>query len=130
MNDAAQECAGGQDHGTGPNRLTLLRNDPANAAALDDKIAGWRGPDFEPILLSEQALDGLPVKSPVGLASWTAYGRSFAPVQNPKLDAGSVRRPAHQAVKRVDFADEMSFAEPADRGIAGHFAEGVEAMGQ
>jgi len=34
--------------------------------------------------------------------------------------------PAHQAVERIDLADEMSLAQPADGGIAGHGADGVE----
>ena len=37
--------------------------------------------------------------------------------------------PAHQPVKRVDLAHQMAFAEPADRRIAGHGADGGESMG-
>ena len=37
--------------------------------------------------------------------------------------------PAHQAVQRVDLAHEMALAEPADGRIAGHLADGGEAVG-
>ena len=40
-----------------------------------------------------------------------------------------IRDPAHQAVQRIDLADQMALAEAADRGIAGHRADGRKAMG-
>ena len=36
---------------------------------------------------------------------------------------------AHQAVERVDLADQMALAKPANGRIAGHFADGGEAVG-
>ena len=36
---------------------------------------------------------------------------------------------AHQAVEGVDLADQMPLAEPADGRIAGHLADGGEAVG-
>ena len=39
-----------------------------------------------------------------------------------------VRRPAHQAVERVDLAHQVALAEPADRRVARHLAEPVEAV--
>ena len=50
-------------------------------------------------------------------------------VQHPELDAGGVGDPAHEAVEGVDLADEMAFAEAANGGIAGHFADRGEAVG-
>ncbi len=37
--------------------------------------------------------------------------------------------PAHQTVQRIDLAHQMALAETADRGIAGHRADGRKAMG-
>ena len=37
---------------------------------------------------------------------------------------------AHQAVKSVDLPDQMTLAEPADRRIAGHRADGREFVRQ
>ena len=36
---------------------------------------------------------------------------------------------AHQPVERIDLADQMALAEPADRRIARHGADGCEADG-
>ena len=41
----------------------------------------------------------------------------------------SVSHPAHQAVEGVDLANQMPLAEPANGRIAGHFADGGEAVG-
>ncbi len=37
---------------------------------------------------------------------------------------------AHEAVQGVDLAHEMAFAEAADGGVAGHLADGGEAVGE
>ena len=65
----------------------------------------------------------------VGLGARTAHCRSLAAIEHAKLDAAGIGDAAHQAVERVDLADQMAFAEPADGGIAGHGADGGEAMG-
>jgi hypothetical protein len=45
------------------------------------------------------------------------------------LDAAGVGHPAHQAIQSVDLADQMALAETSDRRIAGHGADGREAVG-
>ena len=51
-----------------------------------------------------------------------------APVEQAELNAGGIRHPPHQPVHGVDLADEMAFAKPADRRVAGHDADRVEAQ--
>ena len=65
----------------------------------------------------------------VGLGARTADGRTLAAIEHPELDAAGIGDPAHQAVERIDLADQMALAEPADGGIAGHRADGRKAMG-
>src|SRR6266571_647397 len=64
----------------------------------------------------------------IRLGAWSPYCRSFASIENPELDAAEVRHSPHQTVQRVNLADEMPLPEAADRGIAGHCADGGEAM--
>jgi hypothetical protein len=47
-----------------------------------------------------------------------------------ELDAGSVDRPAHDAVERVDLAYRMPLAKPADRWVARHLADCRPPVGQ
>src|SRR5262249_53250217 len=71
-------------------------------------------------------LHRLSVKPPVRLGARTTHGRPFTPIEHAKLDAARIRHPAHQAVQRVDLTHQVAFAEPADRRIAGHGADGGE----
>ena len=58
-----------------------------------------------------------------------AHGRALTAVQHPELNAASIRYQPHQAIQRVDLADEMALAETADRGITGHGPDSRETVG-
>ncbi len=45
-----------------------------------------------------------------------------------KLDSGGIRHASHEAVQRIYFADEMTFAQSANGRVAGHLANRCEAM--
>ena len=81
-----------------------------------------------PGTVSIAGLHGLTVEPAVGLGPWPLDGGALALVQDPKLNAGRIGDPAHQAVKRIDFADEMALAEPANGRIARHLANRVETV--
>lgn len=58
-----------------------------------------------------------------------AHGRPDpAAVQHSELDATGIGDPPHQAVQGIDLANQMALAETADRGVAGHGADGREAV--
>ena len=76
----------------------------------------------------DRLLHGGRVKLPVGLRARAAHGRSFAAVEQPKLNAGGVSDAAHKAIERIDLAHQMTLAEAADRRIAGHGADASEAL--
>jgi hypothetical protein len=44
------------------------------------------------------------------------------------LNSCSIRSPPHQSIKRVNFSNQVSLADPADRGIAGHCADAIDTM--
>ena len=66
------------------------------------------------------------VERPVRLAARPANCRSLAPVQHAELDSRRIGNTRHHAVKRINFAYQMALAQTANRGIAGHFANGRE----
>ena len=80
-------------------------------------------------LRRERGLHRLPVELAVGLGARTAHGRTLAAVEHAELDAGRVGDAAHQAVQRIDLAHQMALAEPADRRVAAHLADGRELVG-
>ena len=73
-------------------------------------------------------LHGGGVELAVGLRARPAHRRPLAPVEHAELDAATVGDASHQPVERIDLAHQMALAEPADRRIARHGADGGEAM--
>jgi hypothetical protein len=58
------------------------------------------------------------------------HRRTFAPVQDAKLDAAPIGGSAHQTIQGIDLANQMTLAEAADGWIAGHRAHRREPVGQ
>ena len=78
---------------------------------------------------ADRGLHRLAIELAVGLGPGTLHRGPLAPVQDPELDAGGIGHPPHQAVERVDLADEVALAEAANGRIAGHLADGGDAVG-
>jgi hypothetical protein len=62
------------------------------------------------------------------LGTRTTHGRSLATIQDAKLDSTAVGDAPHETVERIDFANQVAFAEPSNRRIAGHGTDRLEAM--
>jgi hypothetical protein len=77
----------------------------------------------------DRLLHGRRIKPAVRLRARSAHGRTFAPVEHAELDPTEIGDPAHKTIEGIDFAHEMPLAETSDCGIAGHCADGREAMG-
>ena len=128
MDEAAQKRAGGEHDGGGAN-AAAVREPHAAHAVRDQKVVDL-GLDHRQIRrLPQRFLHRRRVKLAVGLRAWAAHRRTFAAIEEAELDAGRIRHPAHQAIKRIDLTNEMALAEPADGGIARHGADGGETLG-
>ena len=129
MDQAAQERAGGQHHGAG----ARARGHPPGARPRPRRPRSTRSSTSPSITvrfggLADRALHRRGVELAVGLRARPAHRRALAAVEHAKLDAAAVGDAAHQPVERVDLAHQMALAEPADRRIAGHRADGREAV--
>src|SRR5690348_17621437 len=78
--------------------------------------------------LSDRRLHRSGVEFPIRLGPWPPNRRTFASIENPKLNSTSIRHPPHQAIERIDLADEVALSESPDGGIARHCSDGLEAM--
>ena len=129
MDQAAQKRAGGQNHRAGSEISRPSANlTPETRPFVDDQIVGL---GFDHLKIRRRANRGLHrgrIELAIGLRARTAHGRAFAAIENAELDAAVVGDAAHQAVQCIDFADQMALAEPADRRIAGHRADGRESV--
>ncbi len=128
MDQSAQERAGCQHGGAACDFAAIGEADAPHRPVHDQQIVDFGLQHGEIRRLANRALHRLRVKLAVGLRARTAHRRTLAAVQDPELDAALVGRAAHQAVQRVDFADQMALPEPADRRIAGHRPDGGEPM--
>ena len=81
-------------------------------------------------LALQPAPDRLPVQDTIGLRAGRAHGRALGRVQNAELDAGLVGGERHSAAKGVDFLHQMTLADTADRRIARHLPQGLDAVRQ
>ena len=54
------------------------------------------------------------------------HGGAFAEIEHSALQRYAVCRITHFSAERVDFKDQMSLARPADGGVTGHVANGIE----
>src|SRR5207249_1172188 len=86
--------------------------------------------DREIVLVLQNVLDGFGVEPTIRLGAWAANGSTLAPIQDPKLNPAAIDGAAHDAVERVDLADQMPLAKPADRRVARHRADGLAPMGE
>jgi len=130
MDQAIQESAGGQHHRSGKYLFSARQPDAGHAPVFQDQIFGRRFADFQARDRAQLPLHRRAIKRAIRLGAGPAHSGAFAAVEHAELDAGRVRRPAHQTVQGIDFAHQMALADPTDGGIAGHFPQRVAAMGE
>jgi hypothetical protein len=70
----------------------------------------------------------LGVQNLVGLASGRLHGGAAAFVQQAELNHGAVNQLCHLAAQRVNLANDVSFGDSANAGIARHSSNRVNAL--
>ena len=130
MHQRGQKGSGGQDHRRSKIVDTTFDSHAAYhrlvARLFFDQIGNHFLPQFQIRLVLNRELDPVLVALLVRLSPWAVHGWTFANVQHAKLNAGRIDRLAHQATQRIDFANHVAFADPADRRIAAHLADGIQ----
>jgi hypothetical protein len=46
------------------------------------------------------------------------------------LDSGLIRRSRHNATERIDFPDQMAFANATNGRVTGHLTQRIDGLGQ
>ncbi len=130
MNYAAEEGAGGEHGGgagdAGPGAEDH-RGKPSVIVALE--ILDGAGAKGKIGRGTKKILHRAAIELSIGLGARAAHRRTLAAVEQLEMDPRRVGDAAHQPVERVDLADEMALADPADRGIAGHLSDFREVLG-
>ena len=133
MHHAAQERARRQHHARREQPLTIARDDAAHPRRavrqpLDDEV-------LDGCLVDAKSWDGKnrlahrrAVQFAVRLSARALDGRPLATVEHAEVDAALVDGAPHDAVQRIDLADEVALADPTDRRVARHLANRVDAL--
>jgi hypothetical protein len=130
MDQAPQEGAGGDDDCPCPQQPAIGQPNTADSPVRHNQLVGLAFDHLETGGLADRSLHRGGIELAVGLGPGAADRGTLAAVEHAELDPAGIGHAAHQAVERIDLADQMTLAETADGGIAGHRADGGKAMRQ
>jgi hypothetical protein len=130
MDLAVQESPGRQHHGARAELDADLRDGAHHAVALDHQVIDGLLEKPQIGLVLQLAANRCLIKNAVGLRPGGAHGRALGAVQDAELDAAFVGGQRHCAAHGVDFLDQVALADPADRRVAAHLAQGLDVVGQ
>jgi len=123
MNKAGQEGACGQHHGFRTEAQAQLSDYPVHPVLFDQQIVHRLLKQPKIWLVFQSRTDRLFVEQAIRLGSCGSHRRAFAGVQDPELDTAFICGGGHSTTQGIHFFDQMPFAYPADRRVAGHLPE-------
>ena len=128
MNDAAQERAGRDDDSAADECAPIGQGDPGGGTSIAENARGFAFDDSQVRRFHYERLHRVPIETPIGLGTRTLYGGTLAAIEEAELNPRLIRRARHQTIEGVNLANEVPLAEPTNCGVAGHFADGREAL--
>ena len=117
---AVQKSPGRQNHCLGVNFRTVGHADTGDGGAGQNQARDLSLDDGQAILRIEHPVDGGFVEFPVSLDPRPLHRRALGQIEHAIMDSSGIGSPSDQAVKRIDLADQMALAQPADSRVAGH----------
>ena len=127
MNQSPEEGPrGDHDRPAGMEDVGLI-DDAADPPILNDETLHEALKKVKARLLLQHGLHCETVKLLVALETGGLDGRPFGSVQQPEVDGGLVGNPPHLTAQGVDLLDELALGQTADRGVAGHQRNRVQA---
>ncbi len=131
MDRPAQERARGKHHGTAGKGAAIFAGNTVHPALLTDQQVACRTfDDVQSFGLRQQVLYGLTIERTVRLRARAMHRWPLGAVQQLEMNPSPISRNPHQAVKRIDFTHKVPLANSANGRIAGHDADGIQAMCQ
>ncbi|CAI8391308.1 MAG: Uncharacterised protein [Rhodospirillaceae bacterium] len=127
---AAQEGAGGDHKSRRCDLHPPIGGQPDHRTTfVKDNVVGPGLDHGQPALCLQQGLDGLAVQAPVGLRSRSPDRRALGGIKHAELDTRLVDGTAHQAIERINFPDQMTLTQTADRGVTRHLTHRLPLVG-
>jgi hypothetical protein len=127
----AQKRSGRQDDSPTTDLCPIEEHNTRNSAVCAKlQILYGPGANRQILLATEFILHGFAIKLPISLRPGPTHCRAPTFIQNTKLDSTAVNDTAHNAVQGVDLTDKVPLRKPANSRVAGHFANGLDFMGE
>src|SRR6476646_4056196 len=130
MQKRSQECPGGDHNGPSSNRHAHISLDANHRSSLVNNARYSSLFNVEVLRFLQDGFHPKLVRLFVALSSWGTYRWALSLVQHSKLNSGCISIKAHRSSHGVDFANNMSFCESADCGIARHLPDSIQVLGQ
>ena len=130
MDFSGKKGAGSQHDGPRIKTQTTLGNHRYGTAVFDDDVVHGLLEQLQIRLRFNRLADEGFVERAVGLRARGANSRTFRGIECAPVDAGIIGGGGHDAAERVDFLDQMPFADAADGRIAAHRADGFDVVCQ
>ena len=128
VDEPAEEGAGGQNHRLCMKPGPRLRDHPGDAIAFKDEVIDRLLEDLQVRLVLQLGADRRAIEDAVGLGAGGAHCGPLAAVEGAPLDPGCVSGQRHRPAERVDLFHQMTLADAADRRVAAHLAERLDAV--
>ena len=129
VGQTVQESSCGDDHRLGIDGAAVAQLDPSDAAVLDRERGDLGLLDAQVGFLLEHLAHARAVEFLVHLRARGPDGGSAAGIEQAELDADRIGDFGHDAAEGVDFADEVTFGDASDGGVAGHLRDEVQVHG-
>ena len=126
MDHALQERARGDDDGPAADFVPACGDHARYCAILDDEVLDRLLDHLKVRLREDRLLHMTAIELAVRLRARPLDSRTLGAVEHAELNTRPVDHAPHQPIERIDLADEMPFAEAANRRIAGHLADRLE----
>src|SRR5688500_500723 len=135
MDATAKKGAGCDDHGPRTKAAALegFDSDRGRAATsarpIEQQARDGSLNRMERLVSFEERAHSAAIHATVALRARGPDRRTLTAIQHPKLKRRDVCRPTHDAAERVDFADDCSLRDSADRRVARHLANALQRAG-
>ena len=130
VHEAAQEGAGGDDHGQAVKLDVEVGANAGDFLAGEDESGDGGLEDLEVGLELQGVLEAELVSLFIALGAGRLDSGAFGFVEQAELNGGDVGVEAHFATESVDFADHLALGLAADGGVAAHLGNGVDIAGE
>ena len=128
VDQSGEKSAGGQHDCAAAKADSYLGDHAGDPIALQDNVVHRLLEQGQIGMVLDATANRPAVKRPVGLGACGLHCRALGRVESAELDSCFVGGEGHRAAKRVNLLHQVSFADPTDRRVARHLAEGLDAV--